>query len=68
MPLATYSPKLYADAHRAMADAVKQGNGHRATMTTTLPGWAKPLTFNLSHDTYYVYLQSDCGVRLAVCA
>lgn len=67
MPLAKYDPKLFDTANKAMNDAVAKGQGHRATMTHTLPGWAKPLTFRLSRDTHYVYLDSDCGVHLAVC-
>lgn len=64
MPLATYNPKLFDAALTAFANAPKNGS---AILITKLPGWSKPLTFKLTRDTYYVYMDSACGVRLAIC-
>ena len=67
MPLAVFNPKLFDAALDSFAAATRAGHAS-AVLVTVLPGWAKPVTFRLSRDTYYVYLDGANGVRLAVCA
>jgi hypothetical protein len=66
MPLAAFNPKLFDAALASFAAATRAGLAS-PVLVAVLPGWGKPLTFKLSRDTYYVYLDSANGVRLAVC-
>lgn len=70
MPLATHNPALFDAAMKAFAATVGAGNAS-AVLVAVLPGWAKPATFALSRDSWYVYLDGKGpanGVRLAVCS
>ena len=66
MPHAIHDPALFKRAMRAVRSMPNAPCS--PVLVATLPGWAKPLTFRITLDSWYVYLESANGLRLAVCS
>lgn len=70
MALAHYAPALWNAAHAALSARPKAPCS--TILVMKLPGWGeRPITFDVTRDTFYVYLEAmggpASGLRLAIC-